>query len=193
MTSNTKKIRWIPENAEELRPSDAPEHVVYLYTTKQGHPAAVAYQGKKNKPILNYAYQTEEQRLKHLNEQRAWWARDYKTHQAYKAEKSAPSELKPGDIVYCTWGYDQTNVDFYEVLSLTPSRKSATIQHLKFKNAEYNAYQMTGTAVPLPGQYNEPAGTFRTVGKDKVRTEHSKYAAHARKWDGCPVSYSWYG
>ena len=30
---------------------------------------------------------------------------------------------------YTSWGYDQTNVDFYKVLGLTPSGKSVRIQH----------------------------------------------------------------
>ena len=27
--------------------------------------------------------------------------------------------IKPGDVFYCSWGYDQTNVNFYSVERVT--------------------------------------------------------------------------
>jgi len=36
--------------------------------------------------------------------------------------------VKVGDVFYTSWGYDQTNVDFYVVLSVTPSGKTAKLQ-----------------------------------------------------------------
>ena len=38
------------------------------------------------------------------------------------------TQLKVGDILYSSWGYDQTNIDFYKVLEITKSGKSAKIQ-----------------------------------------------------------------
>lgn len=40
-------------------------------------------------------------------------------------EMVAP-EVKAGDIFVCSWGYDQTNVDFYKVISRTA--KSVRVQ-----------------------------------------------------------------
>lgn len=36
--------------------------------------------------------------------------------------------VKPGDFFVCSWGYDETRVDFYKVISLTPSGKSVRVQ-----------------------------------------------------------------
>lgn len=36
--------------------------------------------------------------------------------------------VKVGDFFVCSWGYDQTNVDFYKVVGLTPSGKSVKVQ-----------------------------------------------------------------
>jgi len=33
---------------------------------------------------------------------------------------AADSWIKPGSVLYRSWGYDQTNVDFYVVVSVTP-------------------------------------------------------------------------
>ena len=36
--------------------------------------------------------------------------------------------VKVGDFFYTSWGYDQTQVDFYKVVGFTPSGKSVRIQ-----------------------------------------------------------------
>jgi hypothetical protein len=40
--------------------------------------------------------------------------------------------IKAGDILSCSWGYDQTNVDFYQVIKTTA--KTATVQEIDKKN-----------------------------------------------------------
>ena len=42
-------------------------------------------------------------------------------------EPERPS-VKVGDVFYSSWGYDQTNADFYQVVGLTPSGKSAKLR-----------------------------------------------------------------
>lgn len=37
-------------------------------------------------------------------------------------------EVKVGDFFYSSWGYDQTNVDFYKVVGFTASGKSVRLQ-----------------------------------------------------------------
>lgn len=45
-------------------------------------------------------------------------------------ETIAPAEtvVKVGDFFVSSWGYDQTNVDFYKVVGLTKSGKSVRVQ-----------------------------------------------------------------
>ena len=38
--------------------------------------------------------------------------------QKRKAERSQPHNVKVGDTFVCSWGYDQTNIDFYKVIKL---------------------------------------------------------------------------
>lgn len=50
--------------------------------------------------------------------------------------KTAPAPVAPveiGDFFVSSWGYDQTNVDFYKVVGITPSGKSVKVQ--KWTNA----------------------------------------------------------
>ena len=51
--------------------------------------------------------------------------------------------VEVGDIFARSWGYDQTNVDFYEVVGITPSGKSVRI-------------------VPIASEIVEGAGTAYT-------------------------------
>lgn len=37
-------------------------------------------------------------------------------------------EVKVGDFFYSSWGYDQTNIDFYKVVGTTKSGKSVKVQ-----------------------------------------------------------------
>ena len=41
----------------------------------------------------------------------------------YKEERTKPHTLKVGDILYCSWGYDQTQVDYFRVKSILGKRK----------------------------------------------------------------------
>ena len=43
--------------------------------------------------------------------------------QKYKEERTKPHSLKVGDILYCSWGYDQTNVDYFKVSEVIGKRK----------------------------------------------------------------------
>lgn len=44
------------------------------------------------------------------------------------AQPPAPSAPETGDFFVYTWGYDQTNVEFFKVVGLTPSGKSVRLQ-----------------------------------------------------------------
>jgi hypothetical protein len=50
-----------------------------------------------------------------------------------------PSTPKVGDILYSSWGYSMTIVDFYKVLKVTPSGKSVSVQRLQSKTVEGHA------------------------------------------------------
>ena len=41
----------------------------------------------------------------------------------YQEERTKPHSLKIGDILYCSWGYDQTQVDYFRVKEILGKRK----------------------------------------------------------------------
>ncbi len=50
-------------------------------------------------------------------------------------------ELK-GTVFYSIWGYDQTNYDFYVVVSVSPSGKTCLVQRAKCKNFGSNGFHV---------------------------------------------------
>lgn len=84
--------------------------------------------------------------------------------------------LRPGDILCGSWGYDQTNVSFYQVVRVT--EKSARIRRIR------STHQDDCHVVPLKDQYaSEEETTRRVSGHGEVRL--SSYL-HVSKWDGTP-------
>jgi hypothetical protein len=95
--------------------------------------------------------------------------------------------MKTGDILYSSWGYEQTNIDFYEVVKA--SAKTVTVR--KIKSAKTYTGDMTGKSEPMPGEY---------VGEEMRRKvlDYSgefisiNYCANARPYNGKPKNFSCY-
>lgn len=54
-----------------------------------------------------------------------------------------------GDILYSSWGYDQTNIDFYQVVKVT--EKTITVKEISYKS-EYDS-SMSGYKVPVKNAF----------------------------------------
>ena len=181
--------RWIPTGATEVRP-DPPdvEAVVYCYFTAGGYPphspALVAYSGKRTKPDAHQAFRDEAQRAEAIQEYfdglRAW----AKTRAEWKAERNKPTTLKVGDILSYSWGYDQTNTEFYEVLEVKGQRV-VIIQEVGQKSAGGEGF-MSGQVIPNGNRLGKPMR--KVASGDGVPMEFGT----ASKWDGRPEYWSGY-
>lgn len=120
--------------------------------------------------------------------------RDFKTKgkspgksQAKKVDPNAP--VKVGDIFYDSWGYDQTNIDWYQVVELTKSGKSVKVRPIAGKTKETGF--MSGETRPLKGKFTGPAKTKKlgmTSGQPYLASKHGWTSL----WDGKPKYVSWY-
>lgn len=75
------------------------------------------------KYIFNYSFRSEEGRYNYFNKYISNLENSIKEKEERKeaekqAIKAALSKVKPGDIFSSSWGYDQTNVDFYQVIEV---------------------------------------------------------------------------
>jgi hypothetical protein len=106
----------------------------------------------------------------------------------------SPATPKVNDILVCSWGYDQTNVDFYKVLKLSPSGKSVTIVRINSEVKEDGF--MCGKSVPaVPHTVSAYRGEHMTK---RIKFYDNSYCVNisnystAFPWDGTPERCSWY-
>jgi hypothetical protein len=65
------------------------------------------------------------------------------------ATSTKPVEV--GDFFEESWGYDQTNIDFYEVVRISASGKTVWLRHVASKIVESNQY--SDKVAPVPGSF----------------------------------------
>ncbi len=96
-----------------------------------GQPAVMIWRGKAKKPYANYRFSTEAGREEYIAKQvaNAKEAADQKA--AEKAKKAAfVHKLQVGSIIYNSWGWEQTNIDFYQVVRLV-GKCSVALRRIK--------------------------------------------------------------
>jgi hypothetical protein len=93
-----------------------------------------------------------------------------------------------GTILTSSWGYDQTNVDFYEVTGMSKSGKTVTLRGLaKIKTYEGD---MTGRARAIPGKYDDDKPITKKL-QPGGRVRLTSYAG-AGIWNGEDKYFSEY-
>jgi hypothetical protein len=96
-------------------------------------------------------------------------------------------ELVVGDIMVYRWGYDQSNVDFFQVLKVKGQR--VTLQEIGGEFTEKCSGPMSAYCVPKKDFFLENAKPFmKTVQSEYIKHEHGSL----HKFDGSPEYISWY-
>ena len=107
---------------------------------------ATGFHGRAQKPDFNFYYKTDVQRGRKIQEffkSRRTWAK----HKKLDAEKrkDAGRGLAVGDILRSSWGYDQTNVNYYQVLEMV-GKTTVVLREIGQKKKETG--YMSGTTSP---------------------------------------------
>jgi hypothetical protein len=172
---------FIPAGAVKVS-DKASSAVVYIRADKQGRACAVGFQGKAIKPSFNCWYGSEKRREQHVREffEKVARSETYKAERAAekKAKLARPHKLQLGHIMVATWGYDQTNVDFYQVTGLRGAR---TVELRKIARISEETASMQGNCTPRADAFTGEAFTRRIDEDNAVKL--SSYC-YARLWDG---------
>lgn len=94
--------------------------------------------------------------------------------------------IEPGSILRASWGWEQTNVDFYAVIRTT--KTSAIIRRIADRPESDGKMTLTGTKTPCPGEFTGPEIRRKIRGDGLFISDYE----WARVWDGRPVGYSEY-
>lgn len=102
--------------------------------------------------------------------------------------------FKVGDILDYSWGYDQTNVEFYQVVAV--GKKSIKVRRIAARGVEGSGGVMSQSVIPVKDAFLE---------KSEVLTKRLYPAPYCEfgvrvpmdhgnldKWDGRPMYSSWY-
>jgi hypothetical protein len=95
---------------------------------------------RKEKMIYGYRFKTAESLIENLQKELNRYISNLEADAKAKVEQKIKNELLSnsiveGDIFVASWGYEQTNVNFYQVVS-KPSSKTAIIREIGYETVE---------------------------------------------------------
>ncbi len=97
-----------------------------------------------------------------------------------RKERSQGHDYKIGDFISCSWGYDQTNVDFFKVVAL---RGKQTIEIVKVQKEYTEQNGVYGNKV-IPTRIEKSLPMTKRVGQNNSIALYG--FTYGRKWDGVP-------
>jgi hypothetical protein len=104
-----------------------------------------------------------------------------------KVEAEPTHTLKVGAILVSSWGYDQTNIDFYEVVQLVGS-KMVAVRKIEQEIVKSNG--PSDEVMPVPGSYKGPVLRKKVGSSNQIGI--SSYSS-ASPWGGKPEHQTGWG
>lgn len=195
---------WYTKHAEEnVIKSETLENGIEYYISKSQNvrnPNSVlvtAFSGKRNKPDIYCLYRSLAQAEGAV---KAWLdglsrVQEWKTERKEATRKARDNKtVKIGDVFVASWGYDQTNVDAYQVVALKGTA-SVVVKEICLESVPGSAGFMSETVKAIPGKFVKDAketthrvsahGDSISIRIDECRTAH--YEKEIR-----PHYCSWY-
>ena len=77
------------------------------------------------------------------------------------------TQIKIGSLFYSSWGYDQTNIDYYKIKSISPTGKTCKIVRIHSKILETTGF-MSERVTP------DPDNEVKTKGYDEAKREYTQ-------------------
>ncbi len=195
-----QRTRYIPQNSAPVQEPTG-LGVAYLYTfdgVNGVRYGVIAYGGKRTHADFHYTYKT----IGAANDKIESWFEGLRQHveliKKYRAQRYEAHDFQIGDVVTNSWGYDQTNVDFYRV-----ARTSA---HFVWLQPIAGTLREDDGVGPMSGYCRPDADVsdadaskwgFRDLAEPVEKHAASKGHVSMKygcgsKWDGRPLYTSWY-
>ncbi len=158
------------------------EAIVFVHKDKM---IATAFSGKKATQDWSYRFKDERERRKYIQDYfvKCKQAQELKIERAaarIKKKKEFFASIKEGDIFVDSWGYDQTNVDYYVV---TKKLKASIKIRQIGKLVEYGEHG-SDKVTPNPLHHLSSGEEMTKIPQDGyIKIDGYRYA---RLWDGVP-------
>jgi len=184
--SPVKLARYIPTG---FIVTEYPESSAIVAVSEK---SAIAYYANKSKPSFFLKFRSNEERDKHISDWLACQAKQAEEKLRQKeAKHNFSNDFKVGDIVYDSWGYDQTNIDFFQIVEVKP--KSVVMRPISQTKTETE--YMSGHTSPVKDRFTGEPILKRLVGywnTEKAVGVISSTHGWISLYDGKPKSYSSY-
>lgn len=159
----------------------------------------MVWRPKATKPYVNLLFKTPEARDLHLSEclAQAKSHKDYvaKNREARKVQPDQMDKVKIGDIFHWSWGYDQTNCDFFQVTKKM-GKFTVELRAIGAKDTSKEGGSSMSTHLVavkdsfLTGQFAKTL--IKRIKVSKGVPYVSMCFGWCDKWSGSPEYCSWY-
>lgn len=152
MKSLINESRYVPSFMNAHRENESGSAEVFYTTTASanGKFLAIAYSGKRKAKDWFYYFKTEERMLdaieKHFTDIKVREDNNIVRKRDQKAKDDSVT-CKVGDIFHYSWGYDQTNCEFFQVVAF--KGKTATLRNIGSKSVPGSSGFMCEHVIPV--------------------------------------------
>ena len=171
-------------DGEVLTPKDT-DLEIYVWENDKFYAACFA--GKSNKPLWYYHFRNESKRRDYIDKTIEQRLKRIEEKEKRRRERlDFQHDFEKGDILYSTWGYDQTNVDFYQVTDVRG--KMVVIREIEQKVV--GSHPPQDSVVPVKNKFIGPPKRKKVLkGYSGDQSGYVKINsfAFAYKWDGRPI------
>lgn len=159
---------------------------IITYTSAKGQPCAAVWSEKGYKPQYRYAFKDEPQRSEFIQTLKTKEVqREEEKRARMKTYEKEKTQYQKGQILACSWGYEQTNINFYLILE----RKGDFVTIVEIGQHRKETGFMSGEAMP---------DRSRIIG-EPMRRKITQYATinlasykYCALWEGKPMYWSSY-
>ncbi len=142
--------------------------------------------------IFNYQFKTKESMLSYFIKIVNNKIASEEAKQQRKVDKKIETEkfvneVKVGDIFVNSWGYEQTNVDCYQIVE--KKNRKVVLRAISSENENHQSHGMACDVKPLKDSFLDKESFSKILQDGRISMEHGSMS----KWDGKRTYYcSWY-
>jgi hypothetical protein len=182
------KERYIPEGYVLFDTVVVPKEQCSIYINL-GKLCAICYRGKQSKPLWHYRYKSEELLMNKVKEELSSFAARLDEKEEWKQRKKEiknkeMDSIQVGTLLAYSWGYDQTNVEFYQVVE--KKGKTFKMRRITGTRLDEDTYcSMSANVIPNKDQF----------WGDEIITKHSlsmQFGCLNPTHEGAKHYSSWY-
>ncbi|MBY0345465.1 MAG: hypothetical protein K2P98_01200, partial [Neisseriaceae bacterium] len=133
--------------------------------------------GKKVKASFHYKFTSQESLKNHVDSFVNGLEKAADDKAKFKAERAQPRALNVGDVLVSSWGCEQTNIDYFQVVGLV-GKSSVMLQEIA-KDKTTDSRGDTGKCVPVLDKFIGEPFTKKVV--HGVRVTLTSYSSASKK------------